>query len=245
MPPLPRHCTTVALRRAQKHAPHPTGRAGLPGQTTSHPNTRAHHPTWLALAGLAALTLAPSTSTTPTPLRHAKPHAHPQRFPTDPGHRPGGRHRRHTLVPPLTHIHPDHAARHAPPLPETLEGLSRALTPARAHLLSPPAPPALPPSPAAKRLNSRFCPPSLELYSPLAPHNTRPLPRTRASPAACHRDTTPHALTAAHSLPPSRCAVGTAPAWLRFASLRAVLACFNVWLHPQLPFVTRNPPLTQ
>ena len=58
---------------------------------------------------------------------------------------------RYTPAHPLTHPHPDHAARHAlVPLSAPLEGPSWAQPPARAHL-PPPAPPALPPGPAAER----------------------------------------------------------------------------------------------
>ena len=65
------------------------------------------------------------------------------------------------------------------------------------------APPALPPSPAAGRQDSRLPSHARKLYSPLAPHNATPLPRTRAIPTACHsRHHASRAFTAAHPLPP-------------------------------------------
>ena len=149
-----------------------------------------------------ALALAPSTLTTHATLRHAKPHAHPPKFPTGPSLRPGREHRRYTLAPPLTHPHPEHAAHGTPrPTRDTREAILDQTTrtrPPAAH-----APPALPPSPAAGRQDSRLPSRARKLYSPLAPHNATPLPRTRATPTACHsRHIASRAFTAAHPLPP-------------------------------------------
>ena len=92
-----------------------------------------------------------------------------------------------------------HTARPAPPV--TLGRLSWTKPPARAHLLRPPRQPCLPAPPPGGQTHGY--PPTLELYSPLAPHNATPLPRTRATPTACHsRHIASRAFTAAHPLPP-------------------------------------------
>ena len=188
---------TATHRRARKHAPHPSGRAGLPGRATSHPIARAHRPSWLALDSLACTGPCsihdprsrrppPSATPSPTPTRRSSRQILASAPPGD-----TATHTRASSHPPTPR--PRCTARPAPPV--TLERLSWTKPPARAHLLRPPRQPCLPAPPPGGQTHG--CPPTLELYSPLAPHNATPLPRTRATPTACHRGTTPHAFTAA------------------------------------------------
>ena len=204
---------TATHRRARKHAPHPSGRAGLPGRATSHPIARAHRPSWLALDSLACTGPCsihdprsrrppPSATPSPTPTRRSSRQILASAPPGD-----TATHTRASSHPPTPR--PRCTARPAPPV--TLERLSWTKPPARAHLLRPPRQPCLPAPPPGGQTHG--CPPTLELYSPLAPHNATPLPRTRATPTACHRGTTPHAFTpdAASSPPLAATPLPTAP----------------------------------
>lgn len=149
---------TATHRRARKHAPHhPSGRAGLPGRATSHPIARAHRPSWLALDSLACT--GPCSIHDPR-SRRPPPSATPSPTPTRRSSRqilasapPGDTAATHSRLLSPTHTQ---TTLHGTPRPtrDTREAILDQTT--RTRPPAAPAPPALPPSTAARRPDSRL-----------------------------------------------------------------------------------------
>ena len=148
---------TATHRRARKHAPHPSGRAGLPGRATSHPIARVHRPSWLALDSLACT--GPCSIHDPR-SRRPPPSATPSPTPTRRSSRqilasapPGDTAATHSRLLSPTNTQ---TTLHGTPRPtrDTREAILDQTT--RTRPPAAPAPPALPPSTAARRPDSRL-----------------------------------------------------------------------------------------